>query len=211
MPAIRPEQGGALNHNRRMLSRLSAFVIWALIAATAVFWLLRLAVRAPAAPLHSVAVGDAVVGSADLTRLLGAPPVAASPQAAPQPEAASRFRLLGIMAPKEPATTTSGVNGVALIAVDGKPPRAYPVGSHLDGDLVLQSVSLRTVSIGSGQGTPSMVLEIPRLPAAATGSLPAPGSPVPTAPANNPPPVPAAGPGVVAPPGPVPIGGPQTQ
>ena len=44
MPAIRPAREKALNDNRRMLSRLSAFVIWALIAATAVFWLLRLGV-----------------------------------------------------------------------------------------------------------------------------------------------------------------------
>jgi len=41
----RPER--ALNDNRRMSARLSAFVIWALVSATAVFWALRLAVRAP--------------------------------------------------------------------------------------------------------------------------------------------------------------------
>jgi len=202
-----------LNDNRRMLSRLSAFVIWALIAATAVFWLLRLGVRAPTPPVHSVAIGDSVVASADLTRLLGAPPAAAAPQAAPQPEAASRFRLLGIMAPKGSSTAKNRSNGVALIAIDGKPPRAYPVGSHVDGDLVLQSVSLRTVSIGAEQGTPSMVLEIPRLPAAATGSLPAFGAPAPPAPVPgvNPPPPAAGVPGSVAPPGPVSAGGPQTQ
>ena len=68
VPAIRPAREKALNDNRRMLARLSAFVIWALIAATAVFWVLRLAVRAPAAPPHGVAVGD-VVAVGDLTRL----------------------------------------------------------------------------------------------------------------------------------------------
>ena len=200
-----------MNDNRRMLARLSAFVIWALIAATAVFWVLRLAVRAPVAPPHGVAVGDVVVGD-DLARLLGSPPAAEAAPVAAAPEAASRFRLLGIMAPKQSRANSDGA-GVALIAVDGKPPRAYPVGAHLDGDLVLQSVTLRTVSIGSTQGAPPVVLEIPRLPPAATGSLPAFGSPPPAAPAPVPaaaPPFPGA-PGGVIPSGPVSPGGPQTQ
>ena len=193
-----------------MLSRLSAFVIWALIAATAVFWVLRLAVRTPAPPPHSVAMGDVAVSGGDLSRLLGAPPTADAAPVAAAPEAASRFRLLGIMAPKQARANTEGA-GVALIAVDGKPPRAYPVGAHLDGDLVLQSVSLRTVSIASTQGSPPVVLEIPRLPPAATGSLPAFGSPPPATSA----PIPAAPPPpqfpAMTPPGPVTPGGPQTQ
>lgn len=168
-----------MNHNRRMPARLSAFVIWALIAATAVFWALRLVVRASPAPAHVVAVGDAVVGAGDLTRLLGAPPLAAMVAAA-APEASSRFRLLGIMAPKH-VRAGAAQSGLALIAVDGKPARAYSVGSHLDSDLVLQSVSLRTASIGPAQGAQTVMLEIPRLPAAATGTLPPVGSPVPPA------------------------------
>src|SRR5580765_1216423 len=102
-----------------MLARLSAFVIWALVAATAVFWGLRLLVRAPAAPAA--------------------------------PEGASRFRLLGIVAPID-----AQAGGVALIAVDGKMPKAFAVGAPLDGDLVLKSVSLRTASIASGQGGPTI-------------------------------------------------------
>jgi general secretion pathway protein C len=58
-----------------------------------------------------------------------------------------------------------------LIAVDGKPPKAFVVGAQLDGDLVLQSVSLRTASIGPAQGAASVRLELPALPAAATGTL----------------------------------------
>ena len=155
-----------------MLARLSAFVIWAVVAATAVFWGLRLLVRAPAAPAYTVAVGDAAAVRGDLTRLLGTAPVA-PPTAQATPEAASRFRLLGIVAPKQAAAgRTASAHGVALIAVDGKMPKAYAVGAPLDGDLVLQSVSLRTASIGSGQGAPTITLELPRPAAAATGSLP---------------------------------------
>jgi general secretion pathway protein C len=159
-----------------MLARLSAFVIWALVAATAVFWGLRLWARAPTAPAYAVAVGDAAAVRGDLTRLLGAAPVTTA-AAVMAPEAASRFRLLGIMAPKAVAGAASATHGVALIAVDGKMPKAYSVGASVDGDLVLQSVSLRTVSIGAGTGgAQAITLELPPLAAAATGKLPVGGA-----------------------------------
>ncbi len=150
-----------------MLARLTAFVVWALVAATAVFWGLRLLVRPPAAPAHTVAVGDSSALRGDLTRLLGATPTAPSAAAAPAPELASRFKLIGVMASKQ----TQG-DGFALIAVDAKPARAYAVGAPLDGDLVLKSVGLRSAAIGPAQGAPALTLEVPALPAAATGSLP---------------------------------------
>ncbi|MGE4052971.1 MAG: hypothetical protein AB7F38_18005, partial [Piscinibacter sp.] len=85
------------------------------------------------------------------------------------PELASRFKLLGVMASKH-----SQGDGFALIAVDAKPARAYAVGTLLEGDLVLQSVGLRSAAIGPAQGAPALTLEVPPLPAAATGTLPAP-------------------------------------
>ena len=154
-----------------MLARLSAFVIWALVSATAVFWGLRLLVRAPAPPAYALAVGDAAAARGDLTRLFGKPTVAPT-VAALTPAASSRFRLLGIVAPDaERPGRSHSTPGVALIAVDGKMPKAVAVGTRLDGDLVLQSVSLRTVAIGRGQGAPSVTLELPRPSAATTGSL----------------------------------------
>lgn len=162
-----------LNHNLRMLARLCAFFIWALVAATAVFWGLRLIVRAPAAPAYALAVGDASAERGDLTRLLGTSAITA-PAAAAAPEAGARFRLFGIVAPKYAGGSVPDAHGVALIAVDGKMPRAYRVGSRLDGDLVLRSVSLRSVSIGSTRGSSALTLELPPLAAAATGTLPAP-------------------------------------
>ena len=157
-----------------MLARLCAFAVWALVAATAVFWGLRLLVHAPNAPAAAVAVGDAAAVRVDLTRLLGAVPVAAAPAAAAV-EVSSRFRLLGIMAPKR-AEAAGRARGVALIAVDGKLPKAYSVGSALDADLVLQSVSLRSAAIGPARGGPTVTLELPPLPAAATGTLPVPAA-----------------------------------
>ena len=176
-----------------MLARLSAFVIWALVAATAVFWGLRLWTRSAEAPPYTVPVGDVAVARGDLSRLLGATPVAAATVAA-TPEAASRFRLIGIMAPKAAAASAQPGQGVALIAVDGKPPKAFVVGSALDTNMVLQSVSLRTAAIGPAQGAAAVTLELPPLVAAATGTLPVPGLGAARNPATAAAPVPLAAP-----------------
>jgi general secretion pathway protein C len=194
-----------------MLARLTAFVVWGLVAATAVFWGLRLLVRPQAAPAYALAVGDASAMRGDLGRLLGAAPVTGAGNAPTAPELSSRFKLLGVMAHKGASASTPGP-GYALIAVDGKPARAFPVGASLDEGLVLQAVSLRTASIGPAQGEAAVKLEIPAFPAPATGTLPAVadgGGAVTTPP---PPPLPLPGAALARPPvralgQPVPPGG----
>lgn len=156
-----------------MWVRLSAFVIWALVAGTLVFWGLRLFTRAPAAPAHTVSVSSTVVARGDLTRLFGAPAVATAAAVPADPEISARFRLLGVMAPKGGTKADDSSQGIALIAVDGKPPKAYKIGAPLDAELVLQAVSLRSASIGPALGEAAVTLEIPPLPAPATGTLPA--------------------------------------
>jgi len=189
-----------IHDNRPMLARLCAFVIWALVAATAVFWGLRLFVAAPSAPAHTVPVGEAAVLRGDLSRLLGAAPVAlAAAAVSAPPEAASRFRLIGVMAPRAAAASAAVGAGVALIAVDGKPAKAYAVGARLDGEVMLQSVSLRAASIAMGPGQAPVLLELAPLPPPATGSLPdllppaaqapAPATPPPPPLAQRPPPL----------------------
>ena len=159
-----------------MFARLSAFVIWSLVAASAVFWALRFGVQVAQAPAYAVPIDRAAPPRGDLARLFGAAPVLVVAEEA-RPEAPSRFRLIGVMAPKSSMSQGTGAYGLALIAVDGKPPRAFAVGAKLDSDLVLQSVGLRTASLGPAQGARSMLLELPALPAPATGVLPAPGAP----------------------------------
>src|SRR5207248_8673497 len=90
----------------------------------------------------------------------------------------------------------------ALIGVDGKTPRAYRVGSVVDGDLVLQSVSLRSAAIGPASGAPAVVLEVPPLPVPGAGTLP---PPAPMTPPVSGPVPPVAGPPtpVAVPPTPV--------
>lgn len=150
-----------------MAARVSAFIVWALVAAGVAFWGLRILVRPTPVPAHASAVSTAQTARADVARVFADPQVAA--QVAAQPALASRFKLIGVMAPKP----GDRPGGVALIAVDDKPPRAYVVGAQLDTNLVLQTVSMRSAAIGSPQGgAPAVVLELPPLPAPATGTLP---------------------------------------
>ncbi|CAN5461433.1 hypothetical protein BH09PSE5_BH09PSE5_29840 [soil metagenome] len=150
-----------------MAARLSAFVIWSLVAGSFAFWALRLFVPSTAAPSYAVGVGEAAAPRGDLTRLLG--PDAGAP-AVVQPAAASRFALSGVLAPKEGFANS---HGVALIAVDGRPARAYQVGARLVDDMLLVSVTRRTASLGTSPSAASIVLELPERPAPATGTLPA--------------------------------------
>ena len=175
-----------------MVARLSAFVMWALVAACAVFWLLRFVASPLQAPPQTTAVSTAAAVRGDLQRLLGAPAaVAAAPVVA---ESAGRFKLIGVMAPKRAEAGDS--QGVALLTVDDKPPRAFRVGAAIDGDWVLQNVSTRAVTITSPGAAAPIRLELPPLPPPATGQLapavglaPAPRPVVPPPQAFAPPPV----------------------
>jgi general secretion pathway protein C len=146
---------------------MSAFVIWAAVAATAVFWILRLSASSPSAPAHTVAVSAVATPRGDLARVLGAPaPAAGSLAPAPEPALASRFKLLGVAAPREGGAR----GGLALIAVDGKPARSFKVGAPIDGELVLQEVHQRGAALGAHGAAPRLKLELPPLALPNTGS-----------------------------------------
>lgn len=135
--------------------RLTTLVLWLLAAGSCVYWGLRIVPRpAPAAvapPLRQAFAAD----PAAIARLLGANPVAASTAAAPPVSLASRFSLLGVVAARSHS-------GAALIAVDGKPPRPYRVGSAIDEGLVLQSVQGRRAVLAATAGGPAVLtLELP--------------------------------------------------
>jgi general secretion pathway protein C len=162
----------SIHHNGPMQVRLLAFLIWAGVAASAVFWLLRLWSTSPTAPAHTVAVSSGPPARGDLTRVFGAPAAPAGPAAAPaEPALASRFQLLGVAAPRDSNDNV----GLALIAVDGKPARGIKVGAVVDGDLVLQSVHPRGAAVGAAGAAPSLTLELPPVPGAI--GAPRPGTP----------------------------------
>ena len=161
-------------------------MIWALVAAAAAAWASRLWVPSRPAPLHTTTVDMGTSPRADLSRLFGA---GAEPQVdAVLASADSRYRLIGVAAPR------STGEGLALIAIDGKPARAFRVGASVDGDVILQEVRNRGASLGPRGQAATVALEIPPLPAAATGTVPpSQGGPTPASaqPPGLPPPPPA--------------------
>lgn len=142
-------------------------MLWALVAGSFAFWGLRLLVSSYPTPSHAVGVVEAGAPRGDIARLLG-PGAVAAPVA--QAAANSRFQLSGVLAPKEGFTDA---HGVALIAVDGRPARAYQVGARVADDWILQGVTRRTASIGPREAEAAAVLELPERPTPATGTLPA--------------------------------------
>ena len=145
----------------------STFVLWALVAASAVYWGLKLAGggAAPAAPvaLRTPAPPD----PAAVARLLG---YSARPsEALPVASTASRFALLGVVASRDHG-------GTALIAVDGKPAKPFAVGAAVGEGLVLQSVEPRRAVLASSADGPAVVtLELPRIGTPAAGVQPTAG------------------------------------
>ena len=143
-----------INSQSRWTARLVTLVLWALAAASLAWWGLRLwggASSTSVGTTPSVAAPAAAADPAAVARLLGA----AAPTATAAPVAASRFVLLGVMA-------SPSSRGAALIAVDGKPGRAFRVGSRVDEGLVLEAVEPRKARLAQATGAgETMVLEMP--------------------------------------------------
>lgn len=182
-----------------MLARIAAFVIWASVAATAALWALRLFSSPLPVPAYATQVSAANAFQGDLARVFGqdaAVQVASAGMAPVAAAADARFKLIGVVAPRNASAKDSGL---AVIAFDSKPAKAYAVGSTVDGDLILLSVHARGAALGQ-HGQPAQVsLELPALPPPATGTLPMPGA----APAMQPPPSPSSRP--LPPRAPVPV------
>lgn len=169
---------GSGHDNRRMSARIAAFAAWAALAASVVFWALRLWSTPIATPPHATVVAVAGAMQGDRARVLGSDAAPAAPGAAlPVAPADARFKLLGVVAPRAPG---SGVAGVALIATDGNPAKAYRVGAAVDGELVLQSVRSRAASLGPRGQPAQLELQLPALAApsgGAPGAAPRPAMP----------------------------------
>jgi len=151
-----------------MLQRLITLTVWALVGWTAMALGLRLLPAPLTAPAGALALAPESPPPAQLTRLFGAAPVQTS-AAAPLPAADSRFRLLGIVAPRLASLQTE--QGVALITVDGGPPKAFRVGDVVDGAMRLLAVERHAVGLGQG-GVIQVQLQLQAPPEAATGQLP---------------------------------------
>jgi general secretion pathway protein C len=139
--------------------RSATFLVAALAAASATFWVLKWTGTGPArAPGELVFAEAPPADPQAVARLLGGGQTgAAMAPGAPVPSAASRFKLMGVVAER-------GQGGYALIAIDGKPARPYTVGAAVEGALVLQSVAPRSAALAPGvDAVPAFTLELPKL------------------------------------------------
>lgn len=155
------------------LRKLATAVVWAACAASAVAWGLRLSGSTMSVPANAQLLAPDQSLRGDPLRLFSLPPAAT----VAAPAQASRFRLVGVMAPLDASASAPGAKGraarlgVALLSTDGKPARAYRVGAAVDGDWVLQAVSQRGAQLGPQGAAVALQLELPALPPAATGNL----------------------------------------
>lgn len=164
------EPAKCVDDNRRMTMRLLSFAVWALVSASAVFWLTRLLSHSSPAPAHAVTAGQSIsTASADLSRVLGSTRTQASEAAAqPEPAVSARFKLVGVVASR----VAKPDSGLALIAVDGKPPRPVGLGGVVDGSLVLLAVNHRRAELGPTGGQATVTLELPLVPEPNRGTRP---------------------------------------
>jgi general secretion pathway protein C len=154
-----------LNHNPRMSSRWTGFFIWALVAASAAFWSIKIfAATRPVPP--GAQAPQVVAANGPMERLFGAVLVPSAAAAAVHPES-ERFQLVGVIAPPNGVTRA----GYAIVAIDGQPARTWHVGAALDGNTSLLAVSKRGAEFGPSGGPTAFSLQLPEPSAAETGRL----------------------------------------
>ena len=174
----------------RLVTGLPTLLLWALLAASALWWWLRAGqpVAPPQAPVAGGAPAALTVDSAQVARALGA--TAAAPAApAAAPELGGRLALKGVV--------THGGQGAALIALDGKPARPLRVGALLegvDGGWRLRAVSPHAAVLAADGRELRLEMPAPAARTAAAGAAPM-SPPLPGAPMSPPPGAPALRPG----------------
>ncbi len=136
--------------------RIVTFLIAALAAASAAYWVLKWRATTPPSPGAALAYASPVMADPRaLARLLGGGQTQITATLALSQ--ASRFKLMGVVA-------DLARGGYALIAIDGKPARPYHVGSRLTESLVLHSVARRSAALATSLDAPATVtLELPKL------------------------------------------------
>lgn len=137
----------------KALIRGMTFLVWCAVAASSVYWGLKLAApnQASVAALPpSLPTPDADVNA--VARVLGASRVSSSTTLMD-----ARLVLVGVLASQSQL-------GTALIAVEGKPPKPYRVDSVVEEGWVVQSVQPRSVTLRSNRNKSEVkVLEMPAL------------------------------------------------
>lgn len=139
--------------------RIVTFLIAALAAASAAYWVLKWPASASAHSTLTVAFAAATVTDPQgVARLLGGGQTeGVAPTGQSQGSAASRFKLTGVV-------TDRAEGGYALIAIDGQPAQPYRVGALVRDNWVLHSVAPRSAALAASANTPaSLTLALPPL------------------------------------------------
>jgi general secretion pathway protein C len=142
------------------LLRLLTFLLAALAAASASFWVLHWPATTHDS-LNPVATTPVVtIDSGKVASLLGANPAA---EKTPTVSTSNAYKLMGVMA--EGGIGHQGARGSALISVEGALAKPFRVGDEVADGLVLQSVHSRSAVLGRvGQTDGGVTLELPLLP-----------------------------------------------
>ena len=137
--------------------RIVTLILAALAALSAAFWALKMMQGASSTtvPATPAATAPTTTDPKALARALGGgvwPTTQATPALS-----ASNLILQGVIA-------HGTQRGAALIAVNGKPAKPFLIGAAVEGDWVLQSLSVRSATLKSAAGTAvERVLELPPL------------------------------------------------
>lgn len=152
------------HHLSALGPRLWAFVMAAVAAGSAVFWMLQwpTAVAHLPASISPTSRSGLVPDSQAVATLLGSGVASQATQVLGSQTThaanllAARMALVGVVG-------TTRQTGMALIAIDGKPARTFTVGSPVEGNLVLQSVSKTQALLANHLDSQSVVvLELPK-------------------------------------------------
>lgn len=159
-----------------LFSRALSALVWALAAASVVFWWAQAANLGSVRQANVAAPAALNVAVQDVAYALGARVRQGAAEATAAPKNSS-YELVGVLA------GTRSQKGAALIAVDGKKPKPYQVGATIDGEdgFVLQALQGRTARLGASMaGATLQALEMPPFTPAARPPAPA-AQPVATA------------------------------
>jgi general secretion pathway protein C len=136
------------------------FITWALPAVVAVAWVLGFFDPSDYEQSHSSLARPSAYTDGGLTRPapVEVPPV--EPPVVPV-TSADRFKLVGVVSPGPVSrTAAAATEGIALIAVDGKPARAFRVGATVEGDTVVREVSASGAVLGPRAGGEAIALQV---------------------------------------------------
>lgn len=136
--------------------RIATFVLAALAAASATYWVLKWTATANLPSIAAPSVKTPTQADPQVVaRLLGGGQSATV--AAVVDRTANRFKLTGVVA-------SGAKGGYALIATDGQAAKPYRVGAAVSDSLVLQSVAIRSAALAASLEAPvSFTLELPTL------------------------------------------------